>query len=71
MLDLINLHPEEAPRVAPTHDAITADLVDALDLAMSPANLLAVQWTFARGEFDGLRVERPVRMAFTDSGTWL
>ena len=71
MLDLIHLHPEEAPHVAPTHDAITADLVDALDLAMSPTNLLAVGWTFARGEFDGLRVERPVRMAHTGTALWL
>ena len=71
VLDLIHLHPDEAPPVAPTHDAITADLVDALDLAVSPLNLLAVQWSLVRGEFDGLRVERPVRMAHTVTQTWL
>lgn len=60
VLDFSSLKSEEVPRVMP-HDS--RGLLDALDLAITPTNLLAVGWTFARGEFDGLRVERPVRMA--------
>jgi len=60
VLDFVNLKTEEA-----RHDQVTLErgLLDALDLAPTPTNLLAIGWTFARGEFDGLRVERPVRMA--------
>lgn len=61
MLDLINLQPEEPPPRAPRE---SSGLLDALDLAVSPVNLLAVGWTLARGEFDGLRVDAPVRMAW-------
>lgn len=42
----------------------SAGLLDALDLASNPMNILAVGWTLARGEFDGLRVPIPVRMAW-------
>jgi hypothetical protein len=46
-------------------------LLDALELAPSAINQLAIGWTFARGEFDGLRVERPVRMAHQGASVWL
>jgi hypothetical protein len=59
VLDLAHLKTEEVRHVAPSE---FAGLLDALELARTPANLLAVSWTFARGEFEGLRVERPVRM---------
>jgi hypothetical protein len=62
MLDLSLLKPEEARHAAlTTYDA--GGMLDALELVVTPANLLAVSWTFARGEFEGLRVEKPVRMA--------
>lgn len=61
VLDFSSLKSEEVPRVMP-HDS--RGMLDALELDVTPANLLAVGWTFARGEFDGLRVERPVRMSF-------
>lgn len=61
VLEFTQLKPEEAPRVMPHHESTA--MLDALDLAVTPANMLAVSWTFARGEFEGLRVERPVRMA--------
>jgi hypothetical protein len=69
VLDYVNLRTEEAPRVMPRHEA--NGLLDALDLAITPTNVLAVGWSFARGEFDGLRVERPVRMAAQGASTWL
>lgn len=59
MLD-IQLTTEEARHVA-VHESV--DMLNALELEPTPANLLAVGWTFARGEFEGLRVEMPVRMA--------
>jgi hypothetical protein len=45
-------------------------LLDALELAPSAINQLAIGWTFARGEFEGLRVERPVRMAAQGASVW-
>lgn len=44
-------------------DADLSGAIDALDLSPSAANRLAVGWTLARGELDGLRVEAPVRMS--------
>jgi hypothetical protein len=61
VLDFSSLKSEEVPRVMHRHESNL--LLDALELSETPVNLLAVSWTFARGEFDGLRVERPVRMA--------
>lgn len=68
VLDFANLKTEEA-----RHETVTLErgLLDALELAPTPANLLAIGWTFARGEFDGLRVERPVRMAAQGASVWL
>jgi hypothetical protein len=60
VLDLALLKTEEVRHVAPSE---YAGLLDALELPVTPTNILAVSWTFARGEFEGLRVERPVRMA--------
>lgn len=45
-------------------------MLDALELDITPSNLLAIGWTLARGEFDGLRVETPVRMTWQASA-WL
>jgi len=47
----------------PSRELETTGMLDALNLDASPLNQLAIGWTFARGEFDGLRVDRPVRMA--------
>lgn len=66
MFDLTNLTPEDGPSLALPHDG-AADLLDALDLAPTPMNALAVAWTQALGEFRGLRIEAPVRMG----GAWL
>lgn len=69
VLDFTQLKTEEA-----RHETLTVEgrgLLDALDLAPSPINQLAVGWTFARGEFEGLRVDRPVRMSHRDVGVWL
>jgi hypothetical protein len=59
VLEFVHLRPEEVPHV--THRQEPSGLLDALDLAITPANLLAVGWTFARGEFDGLYVPRRAR----------
>jgi hypothetical protein len=62
MLDFSLLETEEAPHVMPNRELETG-MLDALNLDASPLNQLAIGWTVARGEFDGLRVDRPVRMA--------
>lgn len=46
------------------------EIIDALDLAPTACNALAVGWSLARGEFDGLRVEMPVRMSCMEHA-WL
>ena len=69
VLDFNQLKTEEAPR-----DSLNLEsrgLLDALELPPSAINQLAVGWTFARGEFDGLRVEMPVRMAHREACAWL
>ena len=63
MLDLSLLETEDAPHVMPSRELETTGMLDALNLYPSAINQLAIGWTFARGEFDGLRVDRPVRMA--------
>ena len=69
VLDFTQLKPEEARRETLTVEG--QSLLDALDLAPSALNQLAIGWTFARGEFDGLHVDRPVRMSHRDVGVWL
>lgn len=69
MLDFTQLQPEEA-----RHETLTVEgrgMLDALELAPSALNQLAIGWSFARGEFDGLSVERPIRMSHRDVGVWL
>lgn len=66
MLDLIQLRPEESGASCGSPEP--SYMLDALDLAASPLNALAVGWTLARGEFDGLRVDVPVRMGGTAWG---
>lgn len=61
VLEFSLLKPEEAPRVIVHQDSV--GLLDALELAPTPINHLALGWTIARGEFDGLRVDAPIRMA--------
>ena len=63
MLDFSLLKTEDAPHVMPNRFIETTDMLDALNLYPSAINQLAIGWTYARGEFDGLRVDRPVRMA--------
>lgn len=69
VLELAFLKPEEAHHVMPHHEPMA--MLDALELAVTPANMLAVSWTFARGEFEGLRVEQPVRMTSQGASVWL
>ena len=69
VLEFALLKPEEVPRVIPDHESI--GLLDALELASTPLNQLALGWTIARGEFDGLRVETPVRMSYREASAWL
>lgn len=57
--------------MTPYRETEPMELLDALDLAPSPSNQLAVGWTFARGEFDGLRVEAPMRMAYREASVCL
>lgn len=71
MLDLSLLETEEAPHVMPSRELETTDMLDALNLYPSAINRLAIGWTYARGEFDGLRVDRPVRMAHQGASVWL
>ena len=71
MLDFSLLEAEEAPHVMPSREIETTDMLDALNLEPSDLNRLAVGWTYARGEFDGLRVDRPVRMAHQGANAWL
>ena len=64
MLDFSLLKMEEAPHVMPSRELeLATGMLDALNLYPSAINQLAIGWTFARGEFDGLRVDRPVRMS--------
>jgi hypothetical protein len=70
MFDLAHLMPEEGLGVASALPDATPDLLDALDLAPTPTNALAVAWTLATGEFRGLRIEAPVRMSGS-AGAWL
>jgi hypothetical protein len=69
VLEYAHLKTEEAPRVMLRHESTM--LLYALELSETPANLLAVSWTFARGEFDGLRVERRARTAAKGMSVWL
>lgn len=62
MLDFSLLKTEDTPHVMPNRFIETTDMLDALNLEPSAINQLALGWTYARGEFDGLRVDRPVRM---------
>lgn len=66
MLDLLALQPEEARHATPE----PSRMLDALELDITPSNLLAIGWTLARGEFEGLRVETPVRMTW-QAAAWL
>ncbi len=69
MLEFALLKTEEV-----RHESLNLEsrgLLDALELAPSALNQLAIGWTFARGEFDGLRVERPIRMAHQGASVWL
>jgi hypothetical protein len=70
MFDLAHLTPEEGHGFASVLPDATPSLLDALDLAPTPANALAVAWTLATGEFRGLRIETPVRMTWS-VGAWL
>jgi hypothetical protein len=61
VLEFSKLQIEEARHVIVHQES--HNLLDALELPPTASNLLAIGWTFARGEFDGLRVDVPVRMA--------
>lgn len=69
-MPLLDLYPraDDEPPFSP--DADLLGVIDALDLLPSAANRLAVGWTLARGELDGLRVEAPVRMAAPAASFW-
>ncbi len=58
MFDITNLQPERLPPA--TLDAYVT--LDALDLAPTPMNLLAIQWLQARQEMDECPLRVPVRM---------
>lgn len=70
MFDHAHLLPEEGPSLAARQPDGPRDLLDALDLEPTPQNALAVAWTRALGEFRGLRIDAPVRMA-DRVGAWL
>lgn len=63
MLDLVSAMPDTWRDCVPLSFDL-GEMVDALDLAPTASNALAVGWSLARGEFDGLRVDVPVRMAW-------
>jgi hypothetical protein len=71
MLDLTALATETARHGLATGFDALRPMLDALDLALTPQNALALGWVMARGEFAGLSVPRPVRMADSALSPWL